>query len=63
MLRFGWNTTSEMATNPTSLTVTTPDSTEIIENVETWWRSNGDLIVKTKDGEEHPFLLGVIEHG
>lgn len=63
MLRFGWKTTDNMATNPTSLTVKTPDSIETIENVETWWRDDGDLIVETKDGEEHPFTLGVIKYG
>lgn len=52
-----------MATNPTKITVETPDSTETIENVETWWRNGGDLIVETKDDEKHQFPLGIITHG
>jgi hypothetical protein len=49
-----------MTKNPTSLTILTPDDTECVENVETWWRDNGDLIVQYISGDEDRFPLGEI---
>ncbi|QSG06374.1 hypothetical protein HSR121_2042 [Halapricum desulfuricans] len=41
----------------------TPECTEIVEDVETWWREDGDLVVQTLDGERRTFLLGEIIAG
>jgi hypothetical protein len=49
-----------MAKNPRTLVVTTPDETETVENVETWWREGPDLIVRLTTGCEKRFPLGEV---
>lgn len=46
--------------NPTTLTVATPDETETVEGVETWWRDGSDLIIRLFGGDERRFPLGEI---
>jgi len=49
-----------MSKNPEEITVLTPSGPEKVSDVETWWRDEGDLIVRQNDGEEVPFSLGEI---
>ena len=46
--------------NPTEIVVATPDKTETVQDVRTWWRDGADLVVEYFSGDEGRFPLGEI---
>lgn len=49
-----------MNKNPTTLTISTPEEIRTVDDVETWWRSGPDLMVRFVNDREVLFPLGEI---
>jgi uncharacterized protein YneR len=49
-----------MSKNPSEITVKTPTKTTPVENVETWWYEELELVIRHKNDDESRFRQGVV---